>query len=200
MKVSLASAAAASIASASVVGAIRLENRVSRRAEPLPRLLGEAGDGRLHRRQRDAGSDFVGVPARQQRHGVLLAGRVDLRRRLRQHVAVDVRREPLALERRLQHLVGRLRAQRRQIGRAEPGGELRPCLLGGHRPRCSAAAAQRKNAPLSPIARWISPLASGDTTSALTANEPADSPKIVTLPGSPPKAAMLSCTHCSAAT
>ena len=35
---------------------------------------------------------------------------------------------------------------------------------------------------------------------ALTANEPADSPKIVTLPGSPPKAAMFSCTHFSAAT
>ena len=36
--------------------------------------------------------------------------------------------------------------------------------------------------------------------SALTANEPADSPKIVTFCGSPPKAAMLSRTHLSAAT
>ena len=42
------------------------------------------------------------------------------------------------------------------------------------------------------MARWKSPAASGDAMSALTANEPADSPKIVTFCGSPPKAAMFS--------
>ncbi len=36
--------------------------------------------------------------------------------------------------------------------------------------------------------------------SALTAKEPADSPKIVTFFGSPPNAAMLSRTHSSAST
>ena len=55
-------------------------------------------------------------------------------------------------------------------------------------------------APLSPIALWKSPRASGEAMSALTAKEPADSPKIVTFLGSPPKAAMLSRTHSSAAT
>jgi hypothetical protein len=57
-----------------------------------------------------------------------------------------------------------------------------------------------KNAPLSPMAPWTSPFASGVATMALTEKEPADSPKIVTLPGSPPKAAMFFCTHLSAAT
>src|SRR6187455_3455421 len=49
--------------------------------------------------------------------------------------------------------------------------------------------------PLSEIARWKSPLASGEAASWLTAMPPADSPKIVTLPESPPKAAMFFCTH-----
>ena len=40
---------------------------------------------------------------------------------------------------------------------------------------------------------------SGDAICALTANEPADSPAIVTFFGSPPNAAMLSRTHCKAA-
>ena len=47
------------------------------------------------------------------------------------------------------------------------------------------------NAPLSPIARTKRPLASGEAISALTASDPADSPAIVTVSGSPPKAAML---------
>ncbi len=55
-------------------------------------------------------------------------------------------------------------------------------------------------APLSPMAPAISPLESGDAISALTEIDPADSPAIVTLRGSPPNAAMLSRTHCSAAT
>ena len=49
-----------------------------------------------------------------------------------------------------------------------------------------------KNAPLSPIARWNRPLESEDAMSALTESDPADSPKIVTLSGSPPNLAMLS--------
>ena len=55
------------------------------------------------------------------------------------------------------------------------------------------------DAPLSPMALWNRPLASGDAIRMLTENEPADSPKIVTLPGSPPNAAMFFFTHCSAA-
>ena len=55
----------------------------------------------------------------------------------------------------------------------------------------------RENAaPLSPIAFWNRPFASGEAICALTENDPALSPKMVTLPGSPPNAAMLSCTQC----
>ena len=57
-----------------------------------------------------------------------------------------------------------------------------------------------KNAPLWPIPLWTMWRESGDIISALTDAEPADSPLIVTLPGSPPKASMLSWTHRSAAT
>ena len=55
------------------------------------------------------------------------------------------------------------------------------------------------NAPLSEIARWNKPFASGDPVSAATSAAPADSPKIVTLFGSPPNAAMFFCTQRSAA-
>src|SRR5271155_1776974 len=57
-----------------------------------------------------------------------------------------------------------------------------------------------QHAPLSPIARRNSPLARGEATRALTDMEPADSPKTVTLCGSPPNAAMFFLTHSSAAT
>ncbi len=52
----------------------------------------------------------------------------------------------------------------------------------------------------SATARWNSPLAGGEVISMFTDQPPADSPMIVTLPGSPPKAAMLRRTHSSAAT
>ena len=54
-------------------------------------------------------------------------------------------------------------------------------------------------APLSAIARWKSPLASGDAVRLWTALAPADCPATVTREGSPPNAAMLSCTHRTAA-
>ncbi|MBP1635330.1 MAG: hypothetical protein H6Q10_1904 [Acidobacteria bacterium] len=85
--------------------------------------------------------------------------------------------------------------------------ESAPTAEANFTPSSSAAASARigsgpapKNAPLSPIAFWTSPFASGEATSALTEKDPADSPKIVTFPGSPPKAAMLSCTQRRAAT
>jgi hypothetical protein len=53
--------------------------------------------------------------------------------------------------------------------------------------------------PLSLIARWKSPRLAGETTCRQTSCEPADSPKIVTLFGSPPNAAMFLRTHSSAA-
>ena len=53
--------------------------------------------------------------------------------------------------------------------------------------------------PLSPIAFWKSPRARGVAIWTLTEYEPADSPKIVTFEGSPPKAAMFRWTHRSAA-
>ncbi len=63
-----------------------------------------------------------------------------------------------------------------------------------------ACAGVGKSAPLSPIARWKRPRASGDAISALTALAPANSPATVTWSGSPPKARMLRRTQPSAAT
>jgi hypothetical protein len=54
-------------------------------------------------------------------------------------------------------------------------------------------------APLCAIARWNSPLAAGDPTSAAVMLAPADSPNTVTLPGSPPNAPMFCCTQRNAA-
>ena len=70
-------------------------------------------------------------------------------------------------------------------------------------PRCSASASGTAGnvgviiAPLSPIAPAISPFASGEAMIALTDTDPADSPAIVTLDGSPPKEAMLLRTQTS---
>ena len=50
-------------------------------------------------------------------------------------------------------------------------------------------------APLWAMARWNRPGREATPSSVPTLMPPADSPKIVTLPGSPPKAAMLSRTH-----
>ncbi len=55
-------------------------------------------------------------------------------------------------------------------------------------------------AMLCAMARRNSPADSGEVNSAATAVPPADSPNTVTLSGSPPKFAMLSCTQRSAAT
>lgn len=54
--------------------------------------------------------------------------------------------------------------------------------------------------PLSTMARSKRPSASGLAMRSSMLIPPADSPKTVTLPGSPPNAPMLSCTHSSAAT
>ncbi len=54
-------------------------------------------------------------------------------------------------------------------------------------------------APLCAAARMNNPFASGEPTIAETAIAPADSPSMVTLRGSPPKAAMFFCTQCRAA-
>ena len=54
--------------------------------------------------------------------------------------------------------------------------------------------------PLWTIALWKSPLADGMAISTLTFAPPPDSPKMVTLRGSPPNRAILSRTHSRAAT
>ena len=58
----------------------------------------------------------------------------------------------------------------------------------------------RTAAPLCTMARWNSPRAEGIASSVQTFPPPPDSPKMVTLPESPPKRSMLSRTHSSAAT
>ncbi len=52
-----------------------------------------------------------------------------------------------------------------------------------------------KLAPLSEITPWNSPLARGEADSMLTAKPPAEWPRMVTLPGSPPNLEILACTH-----
>jgi len=52
------------------------------------------------------------------------------------------------------------------------------------------AAGGTKYAPLSPMARWYRPCASGEAISRLTDMDPADCPQMVTRSGSPPNAVM----------
>ena len=65
--------------------------------------------------------------------------------------------------------------------------------------RRPVSASGAKFAPLSPIARWNNPFASGLATSTFTLHDPADSPKMVTRFGSPPNTSIFFCTHSSAA-
>jgi hypothetical protein len=59
---------------------------------------------------------------------------------------------------------------------------------------------RESDVPLIAITRRRRPFAAGFTIVTRDAAEPADWPPIVTFDGSPPKLAMLSCTHSSAAT
>jgi hypothetical protein len=104
----------------------------------------------------------------------------------RQEVPVDVRPEigRSVLERRVEERLGRHRPEGLDRGLAHLGAKLAPEASASARDFRRPKGA--KNAPLSPIARLKRPLARGEAMSALTENEPADSPKIVTLSGSPP--------------
>ncbi len=77
-----------------------------------------------------------------------------------------------------------------------------PCASADSQPR--AGSRNGRSHPytqlLSAMARWNRPPAWGTSITDMTAPAPADSPKIVTRLGSPPKVAMLSRTHSSAAT
>ena len=66
-------------------------------------------------------------------------------------------------------------------------------------PGTAAGRGGPKEPPLSEIAPSKRPFASGDAHSMLTAIPPADSPKMVTLLGSPPNAAMFFLIHCKPA-
>ena len=64
---------------------------------------------------------------------------------------------------------------------------------------CASAGVREAQLPLSMMAALNSPRAGGEPISAHIDQPPADSPAIVTRPGSPPNAAMLRCTQRSAA-
>lgn len=69
------------------------------------------------------------------------------------------------------------------------------------RPSCSALSSVfqvRQEPGLCRMARWNRPAQRGDDMKADIALAPDDSPKIVTLSGSPPKRSMFALTHCSA--
>src|ERR1700691_2088134 len=90
------------------------------------------------------------------------------------------------------------RSLRRQAG----VGLAHPAWVANASPAVSALASEacvRLYEPLSAIAFSNSPLACGDATCDSTDRPPADSPKMVTLRGSPPKLTMLRCTQRRAA-
>ncbi len=86
--------------------------------------------------------------------------------------------------------------------KAAGSSEVTPQPLAAAAPAASAVLKSAKSlrpAPDSTIALWNRPRALGDSIRKFTAMPPADSPKMVTLPGSPPKPAMLAFTHFRAA-
>jgi len=85
---------------------------------------------------------------------------------------------------------------------AGPGAAAQPSPAAVAEPALSAAATVRSGAthgPLSVMARWNRPPAVGEARLAHTLRPPADSPKMLTLPASPPNRSMLRRTHRSAA-
>ena len=101
----------------------------------------------------------------------------------------------------------------RSAARAEASSPSTPTLFANARPTCSPEGGPPGAWPLtrrpglmlprpppdSTIALWNSPLAAGVVIRVWIENPPADSPKMVTFPGSPPKAPMFRCTHLRAA-
>src|SRR5262245_56819361 len=80
-------------------------------------------------------------------------------------------------------------AVRRQVGTSAP----HPSRIAKSPPTRSDSASDAygvSQRPLSVMARWNRPALAGDTRCAHTLTPPADSPKIVTFAGSPPKLAM----------
>ena len=172
-------------------------------AEPRARLGGERLRGRLWIRHNDAASYLVGIPAREQRHLALLAVRERLAGILREKVPVDILSKPQqrAALRRLKHFVGRLCAQRGQRFGAKRLGKGDADLFGdGKRRRAESCGTGRKEGAAFANRAMEQPARERCRHHGADGNDPADSPKIVTLPGSPPNAAILSFTHWSAAT
>ena len=87
------------------------------------------------------------------------------------------------------------------LGEAEGLGQAHPRRLGADPLAAGLIEVSPKKvaAPLWRMARWNNPSARGEASSTLTDIAPADSPKRVTLSGSPPNAAMLSLTQVRAA-
>jgi len=138
---------------------------------------------------------LVLVPTCEERHVVLGAFRKDRGRRSREKMAVDNGPEAEAAS------MSSADSDRSSASEAAPA--LRMNSMPARSASSSDAGARLgvgNKAPLSPMARWNSPLASGDAMSALTASEPADSPAMVTWSGSPPNARMFRLTHPNAAT
>ena len=184
-------------------------------ARPGPVAREQPGDPRRRRRQQVPARlgeqrALAVVRADQQRDGVRGAGRGGVERvhrrgtRRRRPARTAPRASPRSSTRRAGCPPGQ-----RRLGdapsRASPPASFsstpsnpRTSCRGPH--PAAARACRRRPAPLCAIARWNRPLRGGHAEQRRHLIAPADSPKIVTLPGSPPKAAMLSRTHSSAAT
>ena len=152
---------------------------------------------------------FVLGAADHDRHVVQQRRRCGIEGLAGQHAAVDHRPEIVAVEQRwrgrgtspaLAHCLLQAR-QRQRLQRVELVGPQAECFSTASASRVvRSRSAKRTLAPLCMIALWNSPWAPGIASSALTFPPPPDWPKIVTLPGSPPKRPACSRTHSSAAT
>ena len=199
------------LAAAAVGGA----DLVLRRQLQAGLLGGDLGEHRLDGLGRDRHQRRLHPP---EQRGLVLVGADDQRHRMRpalagqldrivgHEVAVDDRRERQRAGAAHRHIVEQRLATPRRSRRSAPrsAGRRRRCRTPSASRNCSATRrARARRRPTWPASsarsrRENSPAAAGLASSVVTMPAPADSPNSVTRPGSPPNAAMLSRTQCSA--
>src|SRR6185437_11212253 len=153
---------------------------------------------RLFLPEEPSGTPFIRVPSGEKRDVSLLARGVNSGGVFRKKISVHVGPEAaLAVQRGLEDLLRWFRAQFSSVVACIDSANAVPVF-----PVCdtdSSLGVKLNAPPLSPIACLNKPFERGDAINALTDIDPADSPKIVTLAGSPPNAAIFLRTHSRAA-
>ena len=175
-----------------------------RRRSLCAAVCGEAVGGERRAWPDDLAAAFVGVPAGEERDVGLLAGGVDARGRSRGGSSRRCRGRSAGRRCGLggggfDDVVGGELAEVGELGGAEGGWANATSRFSRLRETERRDRCRRWLPPLSPMALAKRPRARGEAIWALTEKEPADSPKMVMLVGSPPKAAMLRLTQARAA-